>query len=395
MRDKSINFILEKVDNEQFATEQIGSEIPESLPSVGPSRTSSRKIIAFITILFAVLLTSGAIYLWKNKPSGETSLIEKSTNWISYQNEEYGFRMEYPANWEIDIKEKGGVREGLVLKIDWKVENAVQFGLEVDPRPLNLVLSHLAPEKEKIIGKHKYYYTKLQPSSNEDNRYSRWLYITGGSEKTTPVFEIAVPREKEKSLLEEFESVLARLEFIEKKLPPTLTLAPAPALFLPAEAKKIGWKKSIGITYSTPDDLEFTFHEIEVIDVVLPVSKEEKALLEKESSRAGSAKTAFDISIKNNSQKKIYINPYDFQLKDELDRELKGYFVLGAKEPGLKGELLPGETARGYLTFEVPFTTKKTILYRKRIIELSPTPGSMLPATKEEYDMFLLEATST
>lgn len=187
---------------------------------------------------------------------------------------------------------------------------------------------------------------------------------------------------------------------------PTATTAPpiaTPTLgqYFPQRAIQPGWKKDLTIKKTTPDQLEFTIHSIEAIEVSLPLTEEEKQQLE--ASGAGqlvslfgnepaTAKVAIDVSVTNHSPESVGVYGWDFKLKDELDHELQNIWILAQKKPDLQTIVRPGETTRGYLTFTVPLDVKTLTFYRVRQVKVPTQPGSAVPPSsqQEEYDTFPL-----
>ncbi len=67
----------------------------------------------------------------------------------------------------------------------------------------------------------------------------------------------------------------------------------------------------------------------------------------------GNKYVTVDITLKNNSKEPYTYNPYEFKLNDSEDY---GYdYAITDKEPTLNsGTIQPGQTTRGFLTFEIP-----------------------------------------
>lgn len=180
-------------------------------------------------------------------------------------------------------------------------------------------------------------------------------------------------------------------------VPPTAT--PTMGQYFPQGTNQPGWKKNLGMKKTTPDQLEFTIHSIEAIEVSLPLTEEEKQQLE--ASGAGqlaslfgnepaTAKVAIDVSVTNQSPESIGVYGWDFKLKDELDHELQNIWILAQKKPDLQTIVRPGETTRGFLTFTIPLDVKTLTLYRVRPVKVPTQPGGFAPAPQEEYDVFPL-----
>jgi hypothetical protein len=68
---------------------------------------------------------------------------------------------------------------------------------------------------------------------------------------------------------------------------------------------------------------------------------------------AGKRWVAVDVTITNTAQEEVPYNPFYFKVKAADNTEVN--ITIGGQEPGLKsGKLAPGDSVRGWVTFEMP-----------------------------------------
>ncbi len=79
--------------------------------------------------------------------------------------------------------------------------------------------------------------------------------------------------------------------------------------------------------------------------------------------KEGTRWVAVDVSLENTGTAQINYNPFFAKLKTADNREYNP--TVGAAEPSLKsGEQRPGETVRGWITFEIPADARPaTLIY--------------------------------
>lgn len=145
-----------------------------------------------------------------------TTPISHFPKWETYRNDEFGFEMRYPPYWDLKVKSKGDVEKAEALQLEWDIRDPLVFSLEADPRPLNLVLSHLDYDYQEFIGEKRFYLVQIDKNQKTESEYSHWLYYTGELERPTLVFEIGFPTDEEASYYwpERLNETLASLKFL-------------------------------------------------------------------------------------------------------------------------------------------------------------------------------------
>lgn len=115
-----------------------------------------------ISIVVVLVLVAGGILLWQkrtvqnvvqNEPKEEVKIIENTdtnkvdtSDWKTYQNEEYGFEMKYPA-WFANF-ESGEIFEGTTLKnSSFKINSGGHFEYNVWENMNNVPASELIDQK--------------------------------------------------------------------------------------------------------------------------------------------------------------------------------------------------------------------------------------------------------
>ncbi len=65
------------------------------------------KKITFLIVLIIILLLAGvAVALIINRQDRGDEVLDDFNDWLSYKNEEYGFKINYPQDWQIEEREE-------------------------------------------------------------------------------------------------------------------------------------------------------------------------------------------------------------------------------------------------------------------------------------------------
>ena len=98
-----------------------------------PNKKISTLIGILIIVVFA-LIVGGAIY-WYSKEKFETpevkvsekTITDETANWKTYRNEEYGFEVKYPSNWQLSTIKNDDDSESFSLSPANETDNRYQF----------------------------------------------------------------------------------------------------------------------------------------------------------------------------------------------------------------------------------------------------------------------------